>query len=112
MGAVGLTLALMDTDTPLRGPCAVFFLFAAPAVAIGAALRGLDPLGRLVCAVAGAIVLNMLVTQGMLAVHRWSVRGGVIAVTALSVLMLALATTRRRPKRTETTEVTGKPEKE
>lgn len=34
--------------------------------------------------VAGAVAVVMLVTQGMLAVHRWSVDGGVIAVAVLS----------------------------
>ena len=108
VGAIGATLALLDAGTPLRGPCTLFFLLAAPAAAIGAALRGLDPFGRLLGAVAGAIVSNMLVAQGMLAVHRWSVRGGVVAVTALSVLTLALVTVRHRRDRTE---VTVKPTK-
>lgn len=111
VGVLGVTLALLDADTPLRGPCTLFFLLTAPAAAIGAALRGLDPFGRIVGAVAGAIVLNMLVAQGMLAVHRWSVRGGVIAVTVLSVLTLALVMVRRRRDRTGVTEVTVKPTK-
>ncbi|MFJ9819776.1 hypothetical protein ACIRU3_31845 [Streptomyces sp. NPDC101151] len=88
VGAVGALLALTDTGSPLRGPSTLFFLLAAPAVAIGAALRGLDPFGRALTSLAGAVVVNMLVAQGMLAVHRWSVRGGVVAVTALSLLLL------------------------
>ena len=82
----------------------MFFLLAAPAVAIGTALRGLDPVGRALTAVAGAVVLNMLVAQGMLAVHRWSVRGGVVAVTALSLLPLLFTLGRgtfRSRKRTQ-----------
>ncbi|WP_317442491.1 hypothetical protein [Streptomyces collinus] len=88
VAAVGATLALTDAGTPLRGPCTLFFLLAAPAVGIGAALRGLEPFGRALTALAGAVVLNMLVAQAMLAVHRWSVRGGVVAVTVLSLLLL------------------------
>ncbi|WP_330456915.1 hypothetical protein OIB37_08490 [Streptomyces sp. NBC_00820] len=89
VGAAGALLALTDSDWPLRGPFALFFLLATPAVAIAAALRGLDPFGRAVGALAGAVALDMLVAQGMLAVHRWSVRGGVLAVTVLSLLLLA-----------------------
>jgi hypothetical protein len=85
---VGALLALTDSGSPLRGPCTLFFLLAAPAAAVAAALRGLDPYARTLVALAGSVVLNMLVAQGMLAVHRWSVHGGVIAVTAPSLLLL------------------------
>jgi hypothetical protein len=82
---------LTDSDWPLRAAFTLFFLLAAPAGAIAVALRGLDPFGRLLASVTGAVVVNMLVAQGMLAVHRWSVRGGVVAVTVLSLLMLLMA---------------------
>jgi hypothetical protein len=88
VAAVGALLALTDSGSPLRGPCTLFFLLAAPAAAGAAALRGLDPYARTLAALAGSVVLNMLVAQGMLAVHRWSVHGGVIAVTAPSLLLL------------------------
>ncbi|MFI5681147.1 hypothetical protein [Streptomyces cellulosae] len=84
----GALFAFADSDSPLRGPLTLFFLLVTPAAALGAALRGLEPFGRLLTALAGSIVVNMLVAQGMLAVHRWSVRGGLVAVTALSALML------------------------
>jgi hypothetical protein len=96
VGAVGALLALIDSASPLRGPCTLFFLLVAPAVAIAAALRGLDLFGRALCALAGAVVVNMLVAQGMLAVHRWSVRGGVVAVTVLSLTVLLLVLLRER----------------
>ncbi|MGW2487120.1 hypothetical protein ACWCV9_07835 [Streptomyces sp. NPDC001606] len=98
VGAAGALLALLDTDSPLRAPCTLFFLLGAPAAAIAAGLRGLDPFGRTLCALAGSVALNMLVAQGLLAVHRWSVRGGVAAVTVLSLLLLlvVLRTARRR----------------
>jgi hypothetical protein len=88
VGGFGALLALTESDSPLRGPLTLFFLLAAPATAIGVALRGLERFGRVLTAVAGAVVLDMLVAQGMLAVHRWSVRGGVIAVTVISLLLL------------------------
>ncbi|MGW3150253.1 MULTISPECIES: hypothetical protein [Streptomyces] len=87
VGATGALLALTDAGSPLRGPFTLFFLLAAPAAAIAAALRGLDTFGRTLASSAGAVVVNMLVAQGMLAVHRWSVRGGVVVVTVLSVLL-------------------------
>ncbi|MER6733427.1 hypothetical protein [Streptomyces puniciscabiei] len=92
----GALLALADSTSPLRGPCSLLFLLAAPATALVAALRGLDPFGRVLCALAGSVVVNMLIAQGMLAVHRWSVRGGVVAVTVLSLLLLLLVVVRER----------------
>jgi hypothetical protein len=92
----GALLALVGSDSPLRGPFTLFFLLAAPAAAIAAALGGLEPFGRLLAAVAGSVVVNMLVAQTMLAVHRWSVRGGIVAVTVLSALVLLLVLLRRR----------------
>jgi hypothetical protein len=94
----GALLALAGSTSPLRGPLVLFFLLAAPAMAIGAMLRGLDPFGRALGAIAGSVVLNMLVAQGMLAVHRWSVRGGVIAVTVISCLLLLGGATVKSPK--------------
>jgi hypothetical protein len=91
----GALLALVDSDSPLRGPFTLFFLLAAPAAAIAAALRGLEPFGRLISAVAGSVVVNMLVAQGMLATHRWSVRDGIVVVTAISALVLLLVLVRR-----------------
>ncbi|KOV70206.1 hypothetical protein ADK64_03500 [Streptomyces sp. MMG1121] len=88
IAAAGAVLALVNSASPLRGPSTLFFLLAAPAAALATALRGLDPFGRALTALAGAVVLDMLVAQGMLAVHRWSVRGGLIAVSALSLLLL------------------------
>jgi hypothetical protein len=83
-GGAGLVLALSHAGSPLRGPLALFFLLAAPGAAFAAALRGLDPWARALTSVAGAVAVVMLVAQGMLAVHRWSVDGGVIAVAVLS----------------------------
>ncbi|MHC5257154.1 hypothetical protein ACYSUO_04665 [Streptomyces sp. UC4497] len=83
-GGAGLVLALSHAESPLRGPLALFFLLAAPGAAFAAALRGLDPWARVLTSVAGAVAVVMLVAQGMLAVHRWSVNGGVIAVAVLS----------------------------
>ncbi|MFJ9041336.1 hypothetical protein ACIRF8_32830 [Streptomyces sp. NPDC102406] len=85
-GGAGLVLALTDAASPLRGPLALFFLLAAPGAAFAAALRGLDPWARSLVSLAGALTVVMLVAQGMLATHHWSVDGGVLTVGALSAL--------------------------
>ncbi|MEU7577442.1 hypothetical protein AB0B50_07555 [Streptomyces sp. NPDC041068] len=100
VGAVGAVLALIDLSSPLRGPFTLFFLLAAPGAAIGAALRSLEPWGRIVASVSGAVALDLLVAQGMLALHVWSVRGGVAVVAALSSLILLLTVVRRLRRRT------------
>ncbi|MFD4712993.1 hypothetical protein ACFWN5_25435 [Streptomyces sp. NPDC058430] len=58
----------------------LFFLIAAPGAAIGSALRGLDPWGRWISAVAGAFALDLLVAEAMIATHRWSVTGGIVTM--------------------------------
>ncbi|MEU1292531.1 hypothetical protein ABZ439_08890 [Streptomyces sp. NPDC005840] len=88
LGGTGAVLALTDADFWMRGPLTLFFLLAAPASALAAVLAGLEPLGRTLAALAGAVVVDMLVAQGMLAVHRWSVHGGIIAVSVISLLIL------------------------
>jgi hypothetical protein len=91
IAAIGAALALADIDSPLRAPCTLFFLVAVPAAALGGTLRGLDAAGRTVLGVAGALALDLLVAQTMLALHIWSMRGGVAAVGLLSLLILAPA---------------------
>ncbi|MFJ3774992.1 hypothetical protein ACIPX0_25185 [Streptomyces sp. NPDC090075] len=95
VAGTGALLALTASGSPLRGLLTLFFLLAAPAAAIGLALRGLDPFARVLTALAGAVALDMLVAQGMIATHRWSWRGGIVAVTAISLLLLLLV--RMRP---------------
>ncbi|MEU9733184.1 hypothetical protein [Streptomyces sp. NPDC048002] len=101
VGAAGALLALVGSDSPLRGPLTLFFLLAAPAAAIATALRGLDPFGRTLVSLAGAVAVDMLVAQSMLALHLWSATGGIVAVTALSALILLLVEVRRPRGRTE-----------
>ncbi|PIB06862.1 MULTISPECIES: hypothetical protein [Streptomyces] len=100
VGGLGAILALAGVDSPLRGPFTLFFLLAAPSAAIATALRGLEPFGRVLASVAGAVAVNMLVAQGMLAMHQWSVGGGIVAVTAISSLILLLVLVRRLRGRT------------
>ncbi|GLX53582.1 hypothetical protein Shyhy01_65320 [Streptomyces hygroscopicus subsp. hygroscopicus] len=99
VATAGALLALAGSESALRGPCALLFLLSAPAAAIATALRGLDPFARTLCALGGAIVVDMLVAQAMLALHLWSVRGGVAAVAVLSLLFLLPALLRNRVRR-------------
>jgi hypothetical protein len=96
IAGVGAVLALAGLSSALRAPFTVFFLISAPAAAIAAALRRLDPLSRTVVAVAGALAVNLLVAQAMLSLHLWSARGGVAAVAALSGALFLLAGARSR----------------
>ncbi|WP_202918158.1 hypothetical protein [Streptomyces cavernae] len=100
VAGIGAVLALADSASPLRGPLTLFFLLAAPGAAIWAALGGLDPYARTLASVAGAVALDMLVAQAMLALHQWSVPGGIAAVAALSTLILLLVLVRRLRDRT------------
>ncbi|MFF2851818.1 hypothetical protein ACFVT5_36605 [Streptomyces sp. NPDC058001] len=100
VAGAGAYLVLTAGESPLRGPCALFLLLAAPASAVGAALHGMEPWGRLLASLAGAVAIDMLVAQAMLAFHRWSATGGVAAVTALSSLILLLVLVRRLRGRT------------
>ena len=100
IAGVGAVLALTDVDSPLRAPFTLFFLLAAPGAAVATALRGLEPFARVVASVSAAVAVNLLVAQGMLAVHRWSIHGGIAAVAALSSLILLLVLVRRLRGRT------------
>ncbi|GAA3142524.1 hypothetical protein ACFQ0X_34360 [Streptomyces rectiviolaceus] len=102
VGAVGAVLALTDIDSPLRGPFTLFFLLAAPGGAIAATLRGLEPWGRIVASISGAVAVNLLVAQAMLALHMWSVRGGVAAIAVIGSLIHLLVLVRRLRRRTPT----------
>ncbi|MDX3642781.1 hypothetical protein P1P70_25885 [Streptomyces sp. MB09-02B] len=101
VAGVGAVLAYADTDSVLRGPFTLFFLLVAPGAAIGAVLRGLEPFGRVVTSLAGAIAVNLLVAQGMIATHSWSVTRGITAVTVISSLVILPSLVRRLRGRTE-----------
>jgi hypothetical protein len=90
VAGVGAVLALADIASPVRAPFTFFFLVVAPAAGLAAVLRGLDPLSRAVVATGAAVVVDVLVAQGMLALHIWSIRGGVGVVAAVSAVLFLL----------------------
>ena len=96
VGGVGAALALADVDSALRAPFTLFFLLAAPAAGIAAALPRLDPLSRTVIAVIGAMAVDLLVAEVMIAAQVWSARGGVAAVGTLSLGLLLVPLARGR----------------
>jgi hypothetical protein len=95
VSAVGAALAFADLASPLRAPFSLFFLLVAPAAALSGNLRGLEPFARLVASSAGAVVIDLLVAEIMLATHMWSVRGGVAAVAVISSLLFLPALVQR-----------------
>lgn len=96
VGAVGAVLAFADLASPVRAPFTLFFLLVAPAAAISAVLGPLDPLSRAVVAGAAALAVDLLIAQTMLALHMWSMRGGVVAVAVVSGTVFLWAMVRRR----------------
>lgn len=81
----GCVLALAGDS--LGAAVTFVFLLTAPASAVAASLTGVDPLARTVLAVVAAVVLNALVAETMLIIDSWSIRGGVVAVGALSAVI-------------------------
>ncbi len=86
-GGVGAALALADISSPLRAPFTFFFLLVAPGAAFASLPAGLDPLARAVLALAGSVTVDLLVAEALIALHLWSVRGGVAVVAAISAAL-------------------------
>jgi len=79
-------VALMGPDDGTSRALLVVLLLGAPGTAVAAMLRELEPLGRLVCALISAVLVNAAVAQTMLSLEVWSVVGAVAAVGVLSSL--------------------------
>jgi hypothetical protein len=77
----------------------ILALLAVPGLAWWTLLRGLDPVGRLVVAVAAALVVVAGTAQVMLMAGAWSPTGGLVAVLVVSAALVAVA---RRPGRART----------
>ncbi|MFI5804209.1 hypothetical protein [Streptomyces sp. NPDC051561] len=100
VSAAGAYLAFTDASSPLRAPFTVVFMVVAPGAAVAWWLRTLEPLGRAVASTAAALATNLLVAQSMLALHLWSIRGGIAAVAGISALLFLLTLVRRPGGRT------------
>ncbi|MFG2719259.1 hypothetical protein ACGFW5_13345 [Streptomyces sp. NPDC048416] len=97
VSAVGAALVLFDPGSALRAPLALFCLAGAPAEATAFALRRMEPLPRAVMAFSGAVLIDLLTAEGMAGLHLWSVRNGIAAVGAISLLVFLLGTGANRP---------------
>ncbi|MBW8484454.1 hypothetical protein [Actinomadura parmotrematis] len=71
-------------------------LFAVPVAAFWSLLPVLDPIGRLIVAIAGGIAAVAAVAQVMIMMGAWSPGGGVAGVLALSAAVAGLGAAHRR----------------
>lgn len=76
----------------------VSFVIAAPLVAIARLLPGVNAALALIVGAAGAVVINTLVVQTMLAAAAWSPRAGVVAVGIAAALLWLVPTPRSTTK--------------
>jgi hypothetical protein len=95
-GVLAAGVAAMGPDSGVGRALLILLLLGAPGAAVAAMLRELEPLGRAVCALISAVLVNAAVAQTMLSLKVWSVAGGVAAVGVLSSLGWYLAG-RRHP---------------
>ncbi|MEO3975411.1 hypothetical protein [Streptomyces sp. CAU 1734] len=96
--ATGVALALTGSDSPLRAPFVIFFLFAGPAAGLLALLAGLDRASRAAIATAGAVAVNLVVAWARSSGGPLTTSGGILAVTAVTALLFLWAAARRRTR--------------
>lgn len=77
-------------------PILTLLLFGAPAAAFWLLVAGLDPIGRLVMAGLAGMVIVSGVGGVMLIFGLWSPPGGLVAILALSGLMVLLGRLQRQ----------------
>lgn len=106
VGLLTVALALAQPGGAVVSGLTAGFLLAAPALAVALPLGTLDPAARTVVALGAAATVDTLVAQSMLAADAWSLRGGLVAVGAVSALTL-LVLTKWLPGRTTSTGGTG-----
>jgi len=84
-GALASASIVIGADDAAGRALLVILLLVAPGIAVAATLPTLEPLGRLVCGLAGALVVNAAVAQTLLSLAVWSTAIGAVAVGVLSV---------------------------
>jgi hypothetical protein len=85
-GVLAAAVALRGADSGPGRLLLLVYLLGAPGSVAAAMLRTLEPLGRFLCALVSAVLVNATVAQTMLALQIWSIRGGVLAIGVLSSL--------------------------
>jgi hypothetical protein len=86
-GGLPAGLVLDHAEHPLLRGLAVAFLLVAPAVATMALLPGLMALGRLVCGLVAAVVVNGLAAEITLESDVWSIPGNALVVSVVSAVL-------------------------
>lgn len=89
-GLAGALLTVLGDTSAYTGWLTLFFLVTGPALATWPLLPGLAPPARAIVSGSMTFVVNVTVAQTMLALDLWSPRGGVAAVLALCLLLVAV----------------------
>ncbi|MEU9603608.1 hypothetical protein [Streptomyces sp. NPDC048057] len=92
----GAVLALTGSNSPLRAPFVLLFLFLAPAAGLYAALHRLEPWVRTSAAASGSLVVNLAFAAALSWLEVPVVGIGVTAIVAATALMFLWATWERR----------------
>jgi hypothetical protein len=85
-GALAIAMDVADLQSPARTAVVLTFVIVGPPLAIGALLRGVEPLARVVLAVSASLVVLTLTAMIMLAGGFWSPTGGLVAVATLTTV--------------------------
>ncbi|MGV9315143.1 hypothetical protein ACWDR0_23615 [Streptomyces sp. NPDC003691] len=95
----GVALALLGSDSPLRAPFVLFFLFAAPAAGLFALLRRMEPGARTAAAVAGAGAIDLAAAAALSGLEALSTGSSVAVIVTVSALLFLWAAADRRNER-------------
>lgn len=98
VGTLGAVLAVVGVRNPVTDALTLVFLAVVPAAAIAGLVPGSGPIATIAVAIAGAIAINGLVAEAMLALGAWSPRVGVLAVGTISALCVAAGRFQRGPR--------------
>lgn len=88
-GVAGAVIAIAGFHTPARVPLVLIFFAAIPALAVTSLIGGLDRLATVVIVGISTVVVDFGVAEAMIISGVWSLRGGVVAVAAVSALIAA-----------------------
>jgi hypothetical protein len=89
-GLAGALLTVLGDASPYAGRLTLFFLLTGPALATWPLLTRLTPPARAIVSGSMTFVVNAAVAQAMLSLDLWSPRGGVAAVLAVCLLLVAV----------------------
>ncbi|SEF79994.1 hypothetical protein SAMN04489712_10286 [Thermomonospora echinospora] len=89
-GLAGAVLTVLGAASSPAGLLTLFFLLTGPALATWPLLARLTPAARAIVSGTMTFVVNTTVAQVMLSLDLWSPRGGVAAVLAICLLLVAL----------------------